>query len=324
MRRKRKFLLALTLTTSFCAVLLTNPMEVQAQGGRILARSQFRGTVDPSEGPTGNLLLIEENGQQIIRAQINKLELTNLSLQLSPSSYYTTNAPVFYVAPLNRTSKQTGNWSRKLTGNGGPPPELGFTGIENLSDLSNLSSFWAGTPGMTNIVGGTNEETCVQTVTNDIIVVTCTTNIVGGTTNIFINTYVWAPIPPLVANPSIFNFRVKSSLDQPEVAPSPHGSGRIQMTYNGGQGRSLLDVRVNNMIKGQTYYLWVADGGTNWNAGAFEPLGAPGSASAKYRRDTKKGNPLPVQVPSTADLTNRVIQVRDAFGAIHLQGSPPY
>src|SRR5258706_4558033 len=134
MRRNRMFLLVLTLTTSFCAVLLTGTPPVQAQGSRILARSQFRSTADASEdGPTGNLLLVEENGQQIVRAEINKLSVTDQSLQLSPSSFFTTNAPVFYVAPLNRTSKQPGNWNRKLTGNGGPPPELQFTGIANLS-----------------------------------------------------------------------------------------------------------------------------------------------------------------------------------------------
>jgi hypothetical protein len=58
---------------------------LQAQSGRILARSQFRSTANASQedGPTGNLLLVEENGQQVVRAEL-KLSVTIL---VSPSSF---------------------------------------------------------------------------------------------------------------------------------------------------------------------------------------------------------------------------------------------
>jgi len=112
MRSNRTFWLTLTLTTTFCAVLLTDTQPAHAQGSRILARSQFRRTVDPSpQGPVGTLLLVEEsNGQQILRADLRKLDQLDLSLQISTNYYYdNTNSPVAYVAPLNRTGRRLGN-----------------------------------------------------------------------------------------------------------------------------------------------------------------------------------------------------------------------
>jgi hypothetical protein len=326
MKSNRTVWLAFTLTTAIGAVLLIDPQPAEAQASRILARSQFRRTVDPSpQGPVGDLLLVEDsNGQQTLRAEIRRLDVTDLSLQVAANYYYDgTNSPVSYVAPVNRVGIQRGNWNAKLVGTNGAPPQLQVYEIGNLSDMSDLFSFDIGNPGSTNIVGGTNSIDLVCTVSNGISVCTYTTNIVGGVTNIYINSYVWAPVPPLVPKPAVFNFRAKNKFERPPLAPSPHATGTMLMTYNGTQGRSLFDFRINEMTKGQSYALWVSDGGTNWNAGNFDYLATPGGTNLRFRRDTAKGDPLPLQMPSNAYLTNRVFQVRDGFGVVHLQGVIP-
>jgi hypothetical protein len=328
MRSKSMFLLAVTGVAGICIILLTlsGPAKAASGTSRILAKSQFRITgVDPMvNGPTGDLLLIDEGGKQTVQVKIKKLNETDLGLTLSPSSFFDgTNSPTYYVSPIDRSGSSKGNWSRKLTGTNGAPPELQLLTVTNLSELSDVSSFDIGNPGSTNIVGGTNSIDLVCTVTNGISVCTFTTNIVGGVTNIYLNAFVWAPIPPLVSNPAVFNFRVKGNLGRPPVAPSPHATGSMLMTYNGNEGRSLLDIRANNLVKGQSYQLWVSDNGTNVGAGLFEFLNSPGGANAKFRRDTSKGDPLPIQVASVADLTNRVFQVQDGFGVVHLQFPPP-
>jgi hypothetical protein len=324
MRSKRVLLITVTGALAVCAIVLALPRAAKAGSGpaRILARSQFRTTVDCACGknPRGTLLLVEEGGKQTLRAEIKDLNEDNLGLQICPTPFYDgTNTPAFYVAVMNRTGRHLGNWSRKLTGNNGAPAEIQYYGADNLSDLSNISSFDIGNPGFTNIVGGTNSIDYTCTVTNDVTVCSYTTNIVGGVTNIYIDTFLWAPVPTLAANPSVYSFNKKVAMDQPPIPPSPNAKGTILMTYSGSSGRSLLDIRINNMVKGQIYGLWVSDAGTNVNAGTFVALGKSGGTDAKFRRDTEKGDPLPVQVASTADLTNRLFEVRDGFGAVHLQ-----
>jgi hypothetical protein len=332
MSSKWKVLLAVTLAISFFAVLLTVSRTARAQGGKILARSQFRQTTDPGQfqqppphsapGPAGKLLLFENGGQQLFGVQIKQLDLTDVSIQLSTNSFFDdTNSPVQYVAPLNRTGAKLGNWSQKLTGMNGAPPQFQVLGVDDLTDLSDLRSIQISTPGFTNVVGGTNFIECTQVVTNGMTITVCFTNIVGGATNIFVNSYLWAPVPPLVAKPSVFSFKRKISMDLPGIPPSPHARGKMLFSYNGSQGRSLLDVHVSGLAQGQTYALWMSDGGTNVNSGEF--VLTSGGSDGKYRRDTKRGDPLPNQASTTADITGRVFTVQDAFGVVHLIGTDP-
>jgi hypothetical protein len=329
MRRKSMFLLVLTGAICVFTVLLALSRPAKAGSGstRILARSQFRDTVDSSSSkrPKGTLLLIEEGGKQSLRAEIKDLDEINFGLFIGPTQFYDgTNTPVFYVTVMNRTGKRAGNWSRNLIGTNGAPAELQVYGVTNLSDLSNISSFQIGNPGFTNFTGGTQivNTNCVTDMDGN-LVCTWTTNLVGGVTNIYINAFVWAPVPTLVSNPSAFNFHTKVKMVQPSPPPSPNAHGTILATYSGSSGRSLLDVRINNMVKGQEYALWVSDAGTNVQAGIFEALGKTGSTNAKFRRDTQDGEPLPVQVANIADLTNRIFQVRDGFGVVHLEYIAP-
>ncbi|HUK81262.1 MAG TPA: hypothetical protein VLZ12_01385, partial [Verrucomicrobiae bacterium] len=305
----------------------------RAQGSsRIYGRAEFRQTTEPSQfspptsgsarGPVGDLLVVEDGTQQTFQVKIKRLTEPNQSIQLSTNSFFdATNSPVSYVAPVNRTDTKNGNWSQKLIGTNGAPDQFQFLGVANLSDMSGINSIDIGSPGTTNIVGGTNFIDVVCNQSNGITVCTSTTNIIGGATNIYVNAFVWAPVPPLLANPSAAKFKTKVSMVQPPIPPSPKASGKILFSYKGSSGQSVLDIHVSNLAQGQTYALWLSDAGTNVNSGTFTLTS--GGSDGKYRRDTKRGEPLPLQAGSTADLTGRVFTVQDGFGAVHLLWPPP-
>ena len=334
MKRKWLLVLAVALTIGSLGFFLSNSRSARAQGGgRILARSQFRSTIDPSQfeppaphsapASAGTLLLTDNGEQQLFNAQIKNLNIENLSVQVDTNSFFDgTNSPTYFVALLNRNGAKLGNWSRKLTGTNGAPPEFQFIGIDNLSDLSDVRCIVVGSPGVTNVVGGTNIINCTVTIISNVAVTVCTTNIGGGITNIFLNAYLWAPVPPLAASPSDFNFKEKVTMQQPSAfpPPSPKAKGKISFTYNGSQGGSVLDVEVSGLIQGQGYSLGVSNFGTNVSSGAF--VLKNGGSSGRYHRDTKRGDPLPLQVASTADLTNRIFTVLDSFGIVHLVWVP--
>ncbi len=326
MRRKWIFSLAATLIASFCAILFLR--SAIAGGAGTVGKAQFRSTLPSGTiNPVGTLTVTENGGQQVLHVQVQNVEVTDLSIYLSPTnSFVGTNAPAFMVAPLFRNNIKNGSWFRKLTGTGGAPPEFQLLGVANLSDLSGLQSIVLGNPGVTNIIGGTNLIDCVQTSTNGVTVTTCTTNIVGGTTNILINSFAWAPVPPIVADPSALGFHASFAFQQPPVPPDPHARGKVRLSYNGSSGRSLLDISLNGLIPGQHYALSLSDGGSNFIANTFS-LSTGGSKGqgevARLRLDTGRGDSLPIQVPSTADLTDRVFSVRDGTGFIYLTGSLP-
>jgi hypothetical protein len=327
MRNYRKSLFAVVLTTSSVAMLFAVARTVIAQGsGRIQARSQIRTTTEPCAcSPIkGDVLLVQDGAQQTLTLKVKGLTESDLYIHVSTNSFYDgTNSPVYAVAPLTRTDKRKGDWFRKLTGTSGAPLEFQVLGIGNLSDMSDINSLVIGNPGVTNIIGGTNFYDCVQTVTNDVTVITCSTNVLGGVTNIFIDAFAWAPIPPLVANASVFSFKERLKLQRPFIPPSPQAVGSMRIAYNGLIGESLLDIKVSGLSQGQSYVLWVSDGGTNVAAGNFTVPKGGGGGRARFLRDTKMGDPLPLQAASTATLTNRLFTVRDASGSVHLFGVLP-
>jgi hypothetical protein len=322
MKIKRMFLLAVTLGTSFFAIFLAVSRTVLAlPPGTIQARAEVRSTVDPAEpGIKGDLLLVENGAQQLFTLKVSSLPESDLYIYMCTNSFYDgTNSPVLTVAPLTRTSKKAWNWGRKLVGTTGAPLEFQVNGVANLSDMSDIRSIVIGNPGTTNIFGGTNYEDCVQIVTNNQTIISCTTNVVGGFTNLFINAFAWAPVPPLVADPSLSSFALKTTLQQPAIPPSPKAAGTLVLTYKGQKGESQMDVHISGLIKGQNYSLWISDGGSNVPSGNF--VLSPNGDKGRLRRQTKAGEPLPLQAASSASLTDRTFTVRDSSGSIHLQGN---
>ncbi len=331
MRRKWICLLTATLITSSCAVLFLRSAFAQGSGA-IIARSQIRTTetapTPDTVNPIGSLTLTENGGKEVFTIRVkNLLDITDLSIYLSVTNFFDgTNSPAFAVAPLARGNIKLGSWSRTLTGTGGAPPEFQLQGIANLTDLSDVFSIDIGNPGVTNILGGTNFITCTATSTNGITITVCTTNIIGGTTNVLINTFAWAPVPPLVASPAAFSFHKNFNMVQPSIPPDPNAHGNVRLSYNGSSGRSMLDISLGGLIAGQSYALWLSDGGSNYIANTFSL--STGSSKgrgeiAHLHLDTATGDSLPIQVPSTADLTGRVFSVRDGTGFIYLFGALP-
>ena len=327
MRNKRTLLVAAVVFSSAFAVLFAVSRTVIAQGGgRLQARSQIRTTQEtPCDcGVKGDVVFVQDGAHQTLSMKIKNLAQPDLYIHLSTNSFFDgTNSPVVPISPLARTSSgKQWNWSRKLVGTSGAPLEFQVNGIANLSDMSDLRCLVIGNPGTTNIVGGTNFVTCTVTPTNGIDVTVCFTNVLGGATNIFIDAFAWAPIPPLVSNPSAFSFNDKIKLVQPAIPPSPHASGSMRLKYSGTTGQSIMDIEASGLIKGQTYILWVSDAGTNVGSGDFDSS-VVGGGTIRFKRDTKLGDPLPVQAVTTAALTDRVFTIRDATGGIHLIGSFP-
>ena len=330
MRRKWKFLLTATLMTVFCAGPFLRSALAQG-GGRIIARSQIRntGTSDTADtvNPIGSLTLTENGGKEVFTLRVKNLFLTDLSIYMGLTNFFDgTNTPVVAVAPLPRGNIKLGSWSRTLTGTGGAPIEFQLVGIANLTDLSDVFRIDVGNPGTTNIIGGTNFITCTVTPTNGIVITVCTTNIIGGATNIFVNSFAWAPVPPLVANPSASSFHTGFTMQQPSPSIDTQAHGNVRLSYNGTSGRSKLDISLNGLLPGQHYALWLSDGGSNYIANTFSL--STGSSkgrgeAAHLHLDTAVGDSLPIQVSSTADLAGRVFSVLDGTGFSYLTGSLP-
>jgi len=289
------------VTGALLAVVLSQPTDAQVvcTGGVLNASSQFRRTVDlSSRGPVGTLKLRQNGSDQSLRIDLKNLNPTDLSVFISTNSFFdNTNSPVYFVSLLDRTNEKKNRWSQKLTGRSGAPLELQAIvdlNIACLTDIQSIRSIAIGNPGQTNIV--------------------------DGVTNLFVDCFMWAPIPQLLAKSAKASFKATIDLTQPVgLAPNPKASGSVKFRYNGNDGRSVLDINAKNLVAGQTYSVWMSDAGTNVSIGNLE-LDKSGT-SGRLLLDTKLGDPLPLQVPSVADLTGRVFIVSDPVGLIDLEGS---
>jgi hypothetical protein len=223
-----------------------------------------------------------------------------------------TNSLIQSVAPLDRTNEKTGSWMRKFTSVNGSAP-LEFP-VESLDLLS----------GGIILIGRAEDQLLVEGVTN---VVNGVTNVIVGIplfsseTN-FVGTVLWAPIPPLVKNPSDFSFTGKGKLQIPTNPPaSPKAKGTINVRFNGKTGQSVIDIRTSHLLRGQTYNVYIGDS-TNQPPNILVPAGelTPNKGGSQHRfiRDTAFGDPLPQQARNITDLSGRQLDIRDNFGNRHL------
>jgi len=328
-----------TVTTVVAAVslilILTRPIsagEVVSDG---VGNAQFRRTVDPSPRAAfgkASFRITNSGGKQTCIVQIANLLETDFGIFVGSTPTPDTNSTISGVGPLNRTNLKKGNWSRNFAGVNGAPLEFD---VSNLSDLSGGSIYIASATdnalvqGVTNITGCVTNIDIILDVTN---VTKCVTNIyvgipinAGGTGTV--TAVLWAPIPPLVSNPSDFNYHNDLPLNLPPApAPSPNAVGSVRVNFNNNQGRSVLDIRGAHLIAGQTYTLFIGDT-TNNPPDVLVEAGTMTSnksgAQQQFLRNTKFGDPLPLQSRNVIDLSGHVIQIRDAFGAVHLEGVVP-
>ncbi|MEI6085419.1 MAG: hypothetical protein WCS70_14125 [Verrucomicrobiota bacterium] len=297
------------------------------------ANAQFRRTVDPSpRAASGRATFRVSNSgaKQTCTIQISDLTLTDFGIFIGASPTPDTNSLISGVAPLNRTNLKKGTWSRILTGVNGAPLEFD---VPNLNDLAGGTIYIAGAEDNALESGVTNITGCATNITGT------TTNITGCVTNTYfgiplntggtgtVSTILWAPIPPILAKPAEFNYRNSLNMDLPPApAPSPSAKGKVSVKFNNSQGQSILDIQGSNLTAGQTYTVFIGDTTNNppfvlVDAGTM--TSNKNGSDQQFLRDTKFGDPLPFQARDVIDLSGRVIQIRDAFGEVHLRGIIP-
>jgi hypothetical protein len=207
----------------------------------------------------------------------------------------------------------------KYASKSGAPLQLGVADVTNLVD----KIIYIATPGTTNITGGvTNLVGCTTNVVGGVTnLVDCTTNVVGSVTNLIVGAVLWAPIPDFSANPSKENFKRIRALELPVPAPSPRSRGLIKAEFNGARGQSVLDIRAKALPRGHEYAVWMEDGASFTNIGSLA-LSLSG-ASGRFIRDTRKGQPLPMQAQQVGDLSGRAVLIKGEFDTILLEGEIP-
>jgi len=298
----------------------------QSLGQDLVARSQLRRTVDSSVQTVYGTVFIEKtaSGKQEVFVQVSGLGEENFYVALGTNSpFYTTNSLENLIAPLNRAKLSTGAWNRTLVGNGAAPLELQQVDVGDVTELA----------GRYLTIGQPGTDLLVQN--------TVFTNVVNGITNILTTTFIplpppsvtngildilWAPIPTLSAHPSASSFNRKINLTRPgPPSPSPKAIGTLKTRFNNAAGESRFEVRISHMTKGQTYSVWIANDATAPTAliQAGDVVMTTGGSSGAFIRDTRYGDPMPQEYGNPGELSGRVIQIRDAFDVIHLDGIIP-
>jgi hypothetical protein len=316
---------------AFTGILLAGPAHAQS----LIARSQLRRTADPStRAARGSVVMtIDGNGKQTFQVNVTGLGEDNFSLFLRDEPIYTTNL-VFGLdlPPLDRTSVKNGSWSRSLVGVGQAPIDF-LSSFPSLTDVNGteLDVSQPDVPDVTtiftNIVGGVTNIS--QGVTN---IVGTTTNIIDGivipnpgqTGLVF--SALWAPLSEMTTQPSLLSYHRHGKLFAVGDA-SPHAKGTVRISFTGATGRSVLEVRALNLTRGQQYTLYVANT-TNQDTTVMIPVDTMVQNNdlgpiATLVRDTQFADPLPQQARDIGDLSGRIVQIRDAFDVVHLQGIMP-
>jgi hypothetical protein len=294
------------------------PREVRAEK-TIWAASTFRILIDnggtcPSR-PRGSVVLRRQGMKQSFAVDVHYLAGANLGAFRGDT--FSTNFPAFLIAALNQNDPTNGGWNLKLTSTTGAPLPLGVADVTNLVD----KFIYIATPGYTNIIGGvTNLVGCTTNIVGGVTnLVGCTTNIVGSVTNIIIGAVLWAPVPPLMANPAQQSFKGRNPLEHTPSSQLSHGW--IKDRFGGTRGESFLDIRAMALPRGNEYAVWMEDGGSFTNIGPM--VFSLSGAVMHFTRDTRKGDPLPLEVPYIGDLSGRSIEIRDQFDDVHLTGVIP-
>ncbi len=281
----------------------------------------------------GSMLeMIDSHGKETLQITVTKLGEANYGPVLRIEPTFTTNiTDGTYLAPLARTSVGQGTWSRSYIGtNEAPADLLRFFGNLTEANSNEIDIAQPGIPPVTtiftNIVGSvTNISLGVTNIVNDV------TNIINGIvipnpgqTSTFFSV-VWAPLYGLTAKPSTLNYHRHSKL-LPVGDASPKAVATVNISFNGVTGRSQFQVNAANLTPGQQYTLFVADR-TNLDMFVMIPVDVMtqkslGSA-ATFIRDTQFGDPLPQQARDIGDLSGRLMEIRDGFDTVHLQGFMP-
>src|SRR5262245_35361687 len=188
------------------------------------------------------------------------------------------------VGAMALKSPSQGRWELNLEHPGAAPPQLG---VADLTDLAGRRVEVRGTSGAL---------------------------------------YLWAILPSIGSSPCAGSVNQKAGLSPPAVSPpSPAAKGTVAVKLKASQGISFFELKVQKgLVPTPDYVVWIEDApgsGTFTAAGALQ-MKASGT-KGRLRRDTKKGDSLPLEVGSVLDLSGRAVQVRDGASAVHLVGTIP-
>ncbi len=117
--------------------------------------------------------------------------------------------------------------------------------------------------------------------------------------------FLWGVLPGTAQSPGLGNLNGRSALVPPASAPAgTKASGSVQTRYNAPQGASCFEVRARNLLAGPIYSVWIGDG-----AGGFVQAGT--LSKGTFKRQTRKGQSLPLGAGTLGELSGRPIEVRD-------------
>lgn len=321
---------------TIAALILTAEVAQSEPNIIFVSRAQLRRTVDSSSRSAyGTVeMTIDDRGRETIRFDVHGLgELDFRPVARAESTPSTNAVPTAYLPPLNLIDSKRGIWTRKVVETGQAPGEMIYL-VDHLTDFGTNHIVEIAQPDVprvttifTNIIAGvTNISMGVTNITGNI------TNIINGivipnpgqTGSSFAT--LWAPLHPVVPDPSLLSFRSRGRFLPPEGSEaSPKARATVNVSYNGATGRSILDIRASNLTRGQTYTLWIANG-TNAPIvllAAAEMTSNKSGSQLRFIRDTQYGDPLPQQVRDVSDLSQRLFQIRDGFKVVHIEGYLP-
>ncbi|NQU09213.1 hypothetical protein HQ590_00360 [bacterium] len=262
----------------------TRLVSVFAASANLRARSTFQRAVDtPGGGPLGTVKLSKKGLNQSFAVDVRNLPGDDYAVFYTSS--FSTNDPVYLIAALDRGASNN-NWRLEYSAkNGFAPPQLPEADVEDMAGYV----IAIGQPGPdTNIV--------------DVVLQT--------------------RIPALQTK--FTTIKGKGLAVPPAIPPNPDASGKIKTIYKESKGASRLDLRMKRLAGGQTYTLWLENpSGSLLFTNIAEMVLSPSTHVATYRRDTKKGETLPLESGTVLDLAGREFRVTDAFGDIHLGGVLP-
>ncbi len=188
------------------------------------------------------------------------------------------------VGAMAIKSPSQGRWELNLEHHGAAPPQLG---VADLADLAGRQL-----------------------------------EVRGGSGSV----YLWAVLPAISSSPSAGSVNQKAALATPAVAPpSPAAKGTVVVKHKASQGNSCFDLKVQKgLVPNPDYVVWIEDAPASGTFTAAGPLQMSASGTkGRLRRDTKKGEALPLGVGSVLDLSGRAVEVRDGASAVHLVGTIP-
>jgi hypothetical protein len=117
--------------------------------------------------------------------------------------------------------------------------------------------------------------------------------------------------------------KAKAEILAPQGAPEPDMQGKLELRSKPDKGQERIDFKVKKVpfeTEGPFRVFIENDLDVLTDVGELEQTG---NSSGRFRRDTKQGQPLPLDVFGVIELAGRAIEVRDGDDVVFLAGVIP-